>query len=203
MGGVKNLEAECTRMDFDPAFRSTQLWTGKVKFGQPNRAFMKLDKKGGKADDYEQVVCTGQFIYSLFGSSKKAYVFELPKTKQGQAMDGSVLELLFNIKAEEVKKRYAISLGQEDQNYIYIYIQAVTPDDKANFVKARLALRKDNFILRELWFVDGTGNEVQWTIANVKINGPMDVADFGPPSVPRDWTIERNNVQPRVVREKQ
>ena len=113
-----------------------------------------------------------------------------------------MLELLFNIKAEEIKKRYAINLGQEDGNYVYIFIKPLTKEDKADFKEARLALRKDNFLLKELWFIGPTGSEVKWTVSNVRINGPMDVADFAQPAIPRDWKMEKS-VQPRIVREKQ
>lgn len=200
MAQVKNLEADCTRIDFDKAFQSTTTWTGKVKFAQPNRAYMKLDKKGGKPEDYEHIVSTGQFVYNLYGAAKTVYVYELPKPQQ--PVDSSVMELLFNIKASEVKSRYAISLGQADQNYVYIFIKSLKPEDKAQFKEARLALQKNNFLLRELWFVEEAGNEVKWTVSNIKINAPMDVKDFAQPAVPRDWKVERS-VQPRIVREKQ
>lgn len=187
---LRSLEADCTRIDFDKAFHTETVWTGRVMLAKPGRGYLKLNKKGGKEDDYEQVVVDGARIFCLYGAAKTEFIFELPEFTK-TIIRRTVLDVLFNPETEGLKKRYKIGQPEEDPHYVYLYINSVTPEDKSIFTHARLTFRKKNFFFKELWFVESTGNEVRWTLSNAKIDGELDPKNFEEPQVPKDWKVER------------
>jgi TIGR03009 family protein len=200
--GLKSFEADLTRFEMDVGFKAVDVWVGKAKFLGPDRAVLRMDKQGKPEGVFEKYICTGTFVYSMASNQKTVYAYELPKPKQGQLADDNVLSMLFTIKPEDAKKRYGLRFLNEDQNYIYIAVTPLTPEDKADFSEARLVLRKDSFLPREIWYRSANGNETKWDISKIQLNVNVDPREFAPPEVPRDWKLEKN-VQPRVVREKQ
>jgi TIGR03009 family protein len=204
--GLKSFEVDLTRMEMEAGFQSVDVWVGKAKFVAPDRAVLRMDKQGKPEGVFEKYICTGTFVYSVHSNQKTVYAYELPKVTQGQLADDNVLFRLFTIKPEEAKKRYGLQFQNEDANYIYILITPQTPEDKVDFSSARLVLRKDTFLPREIWYKSTNAHESKWDISKIQLNVNVDVREFNAPDVPTGWKLERNvpaGVQPRVVREKQ
>jgi TIGR03009 family protein len=198
--GLKSFEVELTRYELDAGFKSVDVWKGTAKYLGPDRAVLKMDKQGKPEGVYEKYVCTGTYVYSMASLQKTIYAYELPK--KGQLADDNVLSVLFTIKPEDATRRYSLRFQGEDKSYLYIGIVPRTPEDKADFAEARLALLKDSFLPREIWYKSANGNETRWDITKIQLNVKVDVQEFEPPKPPPGWKVERN-VQPRVVREKQ
>lgn len=183
---VQTLSAQCIRTDVDKAWQNTNVYEGTAEFMRPNFAHLRLVKKG-KADSFEEYLCTGTFLYEFVPGSKLIRIHELPPPKQGQVADDSFLGFLFGMKAAEAKRRYELALAKEDEWYVYIDIKARFDNDKADFQKARLVLMKATFLPRELWFEQPNGNEVKWDLPKLVSGAGVDRNSFTPPNPPQMW----------------
>jgi TIGR03009 family protein len=205
MREVKTLNATLTRIDKDKVLSTTTKYTGSAQYmrsgeGQSalNLAALEL-KIEGKTEFAEKMICTGTYVYVFAPAQKEIRAYEMPKGKT----DG-FLDLLFGMKADEVRKHYNVSLAKEDQWYVYV---DVTPKqkDKADFARARLVLLKSNYLPRQLWFEHANGNEVTWDVPAVKTEVTLDRRLFDAPKTPQGWKLvpvaqEKTTQQPRVVR---
>src|SRR5262249_3594415 len=118
MQSVQSLSAECTRTTVDKTYKSTDVFEGKALYVNPDRASLYMVKKN-KPDVYERFLCTGTFLYEYVPANKIVRVHALPPRKPGQVADNNFLSFLFGMKAEEAKRRYQLSLAQEDQHWVY------------------------------------------------------------------------------------
>jgi hypothetical protein len=139
-----------------------------------------------------QFICTGPLLYVYNPQNKEVRVHELPPPAPGgMGSDDSFLSFMFGMKAAEAKRRYDMRLVKEDQWYIYLEVTPKLPADKADFQRARLVLLASNFMPRQLWFEQPTGNEVTWDIPRVDPNIRLDRTTFNPPQPPPGWNQVR------------
>jgi TIGR03009 family protein len=209
MTSVDKLVAQITRTDTDKVYQSTSVFDGVAKFMRPNRASLRLEKRG-KPDSYEQFVYTGTYLYQYVPQQKEIRVHQLPATKSGQVSDETLLSFLLpGAKAAGIKDRYQLTLLPPPPNdtwYYYILIQPKAPADKAEFTRARLVIHRSNYMPRELWFEEPNGNESKWDFPRVQVNGPQPAAtDFATPAAPANWRMVTvpPQPQPRVIRQQQ
>ncbi|HMO35527.1 MAG TPA: hypothetical protein PKA06_05745, partial [Gemmatales bacterium] len=59
--------------------------------------------------------------------------------------DDGPFAFLFGMKATEATKRFRMSLVQEDQDYYWVRVEALTDQDKKDFVVAQLGVVKDAY----------------------------------------------------------
>jgi len=204
---IQTLAANLNRTDKDKSFGNTTKFSGsaqymKVGSGAAVRNLAALElKEDGKADYAEKFVCTGTYLYAFQPKQKEIKAYELPKPKPGQVADDSFLGFLFGMKADEAKRRYALSLAKEDNWYVYVDIVPRTREDKAEFARARLVLNKDSFMPRQLWFEHLNGNEVTWDIPQLRSGVDLDRRLFDQPKLPPGWKFQTITAQtPRVIR---
>jgi TIGR03009 family protein len=166
-----------------------------------NLAILELSPEG-KKEFQERYVCTGDFIYDFKPGQKEIRYYEVPKPKPGQVADDNLLSLLFGMKAEEAKRRYALKLAKEDQYYIYVDIAPRSAADRSDFQRARLVLNKSTFMPRQLWFQHANGNEVMWDIPNLRTDVKLERRAFDAPKAPAGWKLVpgEKQPQPRTVR---
>jgi len=189
MKAITALEATVLRTETDPIDKSVQEYRGTAKFMRPDRAFLLLQKVN-KPEVYEQYIFTGTYLYEYRPQTKQVRVHELAP-KAGQIVDDNFLNFLFGLKADEAKRRYELSLAKVDQNYVYIFVNPLTPADKAEFTKARLVLWATTFLPRQLEFEIPNGGVVKWDIPKADPAAKITAADFNPPQPPKDWQIQR------------
>jgi TIGR03009 family protein len=204
---VETLGAQVTRIDKDPVYEQVQKLTGTayyLKAGSgptaQNLALLELKLEGQK-EPKEKFICTGTYIYQFLPEQKEIRYYKLPEPKPGQASeDNNLLSLLFGMKADEAKKRYELKLAKEDTYYIYVDITPRSTADKADFQRARLVLRKDNYLPRQLWFEHANRSEVMWDIPNLQVGMALDRRAFDAPQAPKGWKIVagENRSQPTV-----
>ncbi len=213
MGAVQSLAAQLQRTTLNRVFNSTDVAEGSAKYLKPNKALLELRKKGD-AQVFEKLVFTGTFIFEFRPQQKVIVVHDAPPAKPGQVADDNVMSFVFGMKAEEAKRRYEMTLQKpEDPNYFYVAIQPRFPQDKDEFIMARLVLLKRNYLPRQFWYVQPNKNEVTYDILQIEPNGKNVAAtDFLQPKEPPGWKMERaprpnpqagGNVPPRVVRPNQ
>ena len=221
MRKVQTLAAALTREDKDKTFGTKTKFVGNAQFMKSgvgptslNLAALEL-KAEGKNDIADKFICTGTYLYQFLPAQKEIHAHEMPKPKPGQVADDSFLGFLFGMKAEAAKRRYALTLAKDDAHYVYVDILPRFPDDKAEFNRARLVLRRDNYLPRQLWFEHVNGNEVLWDIPTLQAGAPLERRMFDAPRVPPGWklvpvakknpqgaAVPAENTPPRVVRPK-
>jgi TIGR03009 family protein len=200
LSSVRSLQAECQRTALDKTFQSTEIFKGTAKYlkavgaGQGSRASLELYKQtaqGPSATIYEKYICTGTYLYEYAPAKKVVRIHDLPKPKGGQISDDSFLAFLFGMKAAEAKQRYQLTLSPSDKYYHYIVIQPKLAQDKADFTKAQLVLRRDNLLPARVWFHDPSGNEITWDFPQTRANVNIPPAAFEQPNLPPGWQWER------------
>jgi len=206
MTGVDKLEAQIIRTDTDKVYQSTKISDGYAKFMRPNRASMRLVRRG-KTEDFEQLVYTGIYLYQYVPLQKEIRVHQLPAPKSGQVSDETFLSFLLpGMKAAAAKERYQLTLLAPPPNdtwYYYLLIQPKANADKSEFTRARLVIHRNTFMPRELWFEEPNGNESKWDFPRVQVNGAMPATEFATPTAPAGWRMVTVQPQPRIYRPQQ
>jgi TIGR03009 family protein len=210
MQGVENLAAQLIRTTVNRAFNTTDVYEGYAKYQKPNRALMELRKKSDP-QVFEKLLFTQNFVYEIRPQDKLIRVHQPPPPKPGQIADDNVMSFVFGMKAEEAKRRYDLVLDKaDDPNYIYLKIQPRFPEDKQEFLMARLVLFKRDYLPRQFWYVEPSQNQITYDIPKIEANSPSVTAtDFAKPQTPAGWKMETvprpnpqagGNVPPRVAR---
>jgi TIGR03009 family protein len=208
------------------AIRKYNSTTGMIKTFNGQTKFMRLpdgtigakvflqeiDKTTGQPipNKYELVICTGRDVYFVDPKEKIVYFQELPGAKVGQVPDQGPLAFLFGMKKVDAKRRYALEVKKFDQWYTYVDVKPVFPQDKREFIYARLAVLNQAlmaqgnktaipaFMPRQLYWVEPDQNENTWEISYIRHNAPDKVArgDFLKPQMPADWKLKKMETAP-------
>src|SRR5205823_2102967 len=94
--------------------------------------------------------------------------------------------------AAEAKSKYELRIMGSDKNYVYLEAKPRRPQDRADFVNARLALTVDSFLPRQLILMEANGNVSTWDIPSIQANVPInDPTIFAAPRVQAGWKLER------------
>jgi TIGR03009 family protein len=206
MTTVDKLVARIERTDTDKVYQTKTVYDGIAKFMRPNRASMRLDRRG-KPGDFEQLIYTGTYLYQFLPQQKEIRVHQLPPPKSGQVSDDTFLSFLLpGMKAAAAKDRYQITLlppPAGDKWYYYMLILPKSTADKTEFTRARLVIYRENYMPRELWFEEPNGNESKWDFPQVQVNGPLAATDFATPATPPGWRMVQVPPQPppRIYRQ--
>jgi TIGR03009 family protein len=197
---LRSLYAECERTTMDKVFQTTEVFKGSVKYlkapgpGQGSRASLELYKKtaqGLSPTIFEKYICTGTYLYEYSPANKVIRVHDLPPPKAGQVADDNFLAFVFGMKAVEAKQRYQLTLTPSDQYYHYIIIEPRSPQDKADFTKAQLVLRRDNYLPARVWFHQPNGNQTTWSFPRIQPDVNIPAAAFEQPKLPPEWKFDR------------
>jgi TIGR03009 family protein len=211
MARITVLTAELGLIEKDPTFKRTTKLKGYAQYmrsgsgpSATNLARMKLWPDGKTEADYrDQIICTGAYIYRFEPSSKVLRAYEIPKPKPGAAVPDNMLSFLFGMKFEEAKKRYDMKVTREDAFYYYIDVAPRMKEDASDFVQAELVLSKANFLPRQLWFKEASGNETTWDVPRVDLKSPIARDLFDAPRTPAGWKLEpvrADERRPTVIR---
>ncbi len=197
---LRSLHAECNRTTVDKTFNTTEVFKGTAKYlkspgpGQGSRASLELFKQtaqGPSPTIFEKYICTGTYLYEYAPGDKKIRGHDLPPTKGGQVSDDNFLSFLFGMKGQDAKERYQLTLTPSDQYYHYLFILPKLPQDKADFTKAQLVLRRDNFMPAQVWFLQPNKNEVTWRFPQVRADVNINPVEFEKPRLPPGWVFEK------------
>jgi len=202
---IQTLVAQLRLVEKDKTFQTVSTSLGVAKYmkvgvGQQsvNLALLEL-RKENRNDPDRKFICTGTYLYEMSYDQKVIRAFELPKPKPGQVADDNFLSFLFGMKAQDAKARYDLRLSKEDQWYAYVEIAPRTPQDRADFQRARVVLNRTNFLPRQLWFEKSNGDEVTWDLPKLDPGLPIDRREFDPPGLPQGWRVLQETVKPGAV----
>ncbi len=167
---VVSLDVLFDRIDRAPAW-GDQYYQGRAMLQSPDLACLQFQKykldadgkpmftagKDGKKnvpmlepEPFERIVCTGNEVLQYSWDDHKIFVFPLDKQSKMKALQQGPLPFLFNMKAAEAKRRYSMTLvNQNDRDYL-IGIVPNEQIDKDSFSKAFLWLSKETFLPNQL-----------------------------------------------------
>jgi TIGR03009 family protein len=107
--------------------------------------------KAVEAEPAERIVCTGKEVLQYFWDDRKVFVFPLDKQVRQKALQQGPLPFLFNMKADDAKKRYSMTLKKQSDKEYLIEIIPNLDIDKDSFSLAYLWLSKETYLPNQLW----------------------------------------------------
>jgi TIGR03009 family protein len=152
---LKTLDVTILRIDDAPAWGDKDYYEGRALFKSPNLAFIdfnriKLDDKKKPMRDpqtkkwvstpYERIICTGDEVWQYSSDTQQIFVFPLEKDEQKKAVEEGPLPFLFNMRADDAKKRYQMTLMSEDEKSFGVSIKPKLKEDKESFSMTFLSL---------------------------------------------------------------
>lgn len=205
MSGVESFSTKTTRTETHPLTKKTTTFVGEA-------AFMKALGKDGKMENlarvdlthqdevgrkdaektnFERMFCNDKYIYEYSPKDKLIIIHDIPKDA---VADNLILAFLRGMKADDAKKRFALSLTKETEWYAYVYIQPKSEADKAEFASAQLTIFVKNpnaanapnlaMMPCRLWYRQPNGKEVTYLFSDMQPNGKIDRDSFVPRQIP-------------------
>jgi TIGR03009 family protein len=200
MKGVESLVAPVRLTEVDDVTKTSEVFDGQIKFLRPNRADLYVAKTSNP-QLYKRYLCSGNYLYDFSPREKRIRAYPLQQRAAGQqVVDNTFIGFLAGMSAQEAKRRFDLKLvtspknpAGEDQWYAYIQVEPRTPEDKAEFSVARIALLKSTMMPREMQFVAPNGAVSKWEVGTILTNAAsqLKALDFvGPQKAPAGWTME-------------
>jgi TIGR03009 family protein len=153
---LKTLDVEILRIDDTPAWGDLEYYAGRALFKSPNLAFIdfnkiKQDEKKKPIRDpqnnkkfvtapYERIICTGNEVWQYRSDTQQIFVFPLEKDEQKKAIEEGPLPFLFNMRADDARQRYQMTLMSEDEKSYGLSIKPKLKEDKESFSLAYVNL---------------------------------------------------------------
>ena len=176
---VTSLDVLFDRVDVSPGW-GDQYYQGRAMLQSPDLACLQFQKykldpdgkplfatKDGKKvpqlepQPFERIVCTGNEVLQYSWDDKKIFIFPLDKQSRQKALQQGPLPFLFNMKAADLKRRYAMTLLKQDDKDYLIGITPQEKIDKESFSTAFLWLSKKTFLPDKLCLIPVGGKERQ------------------------------------------
>ena len=208
---LKTLDVRLLRIDDTPAWGDREYYEARALFQAPNLALIDFNKvqqddnkrplKDAKGKlvttPFERIVCTGNEVWQYRSDSQQIFIFPLNKDEQKKAIEEGPLPFLFNMRGEDAKQRYQMTLMTVD-NETKTYGISIKPkleEDKQSFSLAFVNLDQKNLLPTRIIMVSPDGkSHKDFRIDRFKTvaNGPINPGNFigkllGPP-----WKIVRN-----------
>lgn len=191
---MQSLYVQFSIEENDPVWKKKSSFYGEAKvlkmptgqYGFKLETF-ELDPRTGRPDPTkirEKFVCSGMWFYT-FDVATKTIVFRRLENQNARPDDGP-FAFLFGMKAVDARKRFAMSIVQQDKDYTWIRLQPLTPQDQKDFQVAQLGVIKyantvspKDFPLKVMWREPG-GKDLSWSFVAVVRNDltKVSMADF-------------------------
>ncbi|HEV3235806.1 MAG TPA: TIGR03009 domain-containing protein [Gemmataceae bacterium] len=186
--------------------------SGSIKFmkvedrnGPVVLASMTLQKRDGKATDFERIVFSGNFVYVFQPREKTVLYYDVAPPKAGKASDDSFMPFLSGMKAADAKKRYEIKLTKENDDFIYLEVMPRQQKDKADFVRAQIVFERKTFLPKRVWYAEANRDTTTFLLTKIEKDKQVNRKEFERPELPgKDWKfkkVDRTEDQPpRIAR---
>jgi TIGR03009 family protein len=210
---LKMLDVMIYRRDVDPrpALGGEQHFQGTAKFESPNKAYIefnevKLDKnkkpivnpktRRRETAPYEWIKCTGTEVWQYKFDTKQIFIYPLKKEEQERAIEEGPLPFLFNMKADEARNRYRMTLVPEKKG-AKVHVIKVIPRlaiDREDFSEALIELETQYFLpTRIILFAPDRKGTREYFLSHHRANLPIDPTYFkGMVFKEKEWKVVRN-----------
>ena len=161
----------------------------------------KTDSSGQKVievekEPFQRIVCTGKEVLQYEFDEKAIYIYPLDKEARQKALQQGPLPFLFNMKAADAKKRYGMTLIDQDKEMYLIGIVPNEEIDKQSFNKAFVWLRKSDFLPSKLYLLPiGDKDKQEFRFTLIAPNTTIRDEYFHPATNIPNWKINRNEPQ--------
>jgi TIGR03009 family protein len=171
-------------------------YTGNAYLQSPNLACLHFKKVNPanpkKADDHERIVCTGQEVRQYDYKTQQIFVFPLDKNARKRAIQEGPLPFLFNMKADEARRRYDMVLKGEDKENFLIEVIPLEQRDQEVFSRAYIQLSRRTYLPDRLLLVDPNGKDRQdYKFTQVSQNGAINPVFFQGLNI-KGWKVVDN-----------
>lgn len=204
---LKTLDVTILRKDVNPAWEATEFYEGRALFKSPNLAFIDfkkikqdddqkpLKKSDGSWDSVhdERIVCTGNEVWQYKSDTSQIFIHPLDKEQAEKAIEEGPLPFLFNMRAEEAKKRYDISLmdGADEKTY-WVNIKSKLEIDKESFSQSFVQLDRSYMLPVRIVLIAPDGkSKKDFSLGPVKPNAAVKEDNFVGREYPK-WKVIRN-----------
>jgi TIGR03009 family protein len=210
---LKTLDVTILRIDDTPAWGDLEYYEGRALFKSPNLAFINFEKikqdenkkpiKDPNNKDpkkpkylttpYERIICTGNEVWQYRSDTQQVFIFPLEKDEQAKAIEEGPLPFLFNMRADDARKRYQMTLMSESPNAWGVSIKPKLQVDKESFSLAFVNLDKKYLLPTRILMVSPDGkSQKEFRLGPMYPNKAVNEANFvgkplGPP-----WKVVRN-----------
>ncbi len=151
--------------------------------------------------DHERIVCTGKEVLQYDYASKEIFRFPLDKQARKKALEEGPLPFLFNMKAEETKTRYSMSLHSQNAKAYLIAVLPRLDEDKEVFSRAFIQLNKQTFLPDRLMLVSPNEKDTQdYRFNQVEANKTIDPKFFQAALTIKGWKLIDNPIPAQPAR---
>jgi TIGR03009 family protein len=199
------------RIDDTPAWGDREYYEGRALFQAPNLALIDFNKvkqdenkkplKDAKGNfvssPFERIVCTGDEVWQYRSDSQQIFIFPLQKDQQKKAIEEGPLPFLFNMRGEDAKQRYQMTLMTVDQKTgtYGISIKPKLKEDKESFSLAFVNLDQKYLLPTRIIMLSPDGKskkDFQIDRRNTFPNKPINPGNFQGKQLGPPWKIVRN-----------
>ena len=142
---------------------------------------------------HERIVCTGKEVWQYHSPTRQIFIFPLEKQQQQRALEEGPLPFLFNMRADEAKKRYQMSLIAENSATYMVTVIPLLEIDKESFSKAIIQLDRKYLLPTNIVLIAPDGKSTQdYKFSDVKPNAVVDARNFVCKPLDPPWKVVRN-----------
>lgn len=179
---ISRMKGTFDRYDYDAVFQIVKWAEGRYFYDQPDKGRMDFiphrripeEPKNRvvangvtytvQADVAQSWVCTGKEILDVNHDQKTYNRVEIPPHYQGDNIQDGPLPFLFGMKAEELKKRYVMNLGdmhnpRGEQPIIHLIASPILAAQQREFRRAEILLDGRDYLPKAVKLWDTTGNK--------------------------------------------
>jgi TIGR03009 family protein len=210
---LKTLDVTILRIDNTPAWDDLEYYEGRALFKSPNLAFINFEKikqdenkkpvKDPQNKDpkktkylttpYERIICTGKEVWQYKSDTQQIFIFPLQKDEQEKAIEEGPLPFLFNMKADDARKRYQMTLMTEDQASYGVSIKPRLQVDQESFSLAFVKLDKRFLLPVYIKMVSPDGkSQKEFRLGPMYPNKPVNEKNFEGKPLGPPWKVVRN-----------
>jgi TIGR03009 family protein len=201
---VDTLDAQFIREDYDAQWKERTRFLGRAILKNPNLAFLDFKRiEDNNLVPFEQIRCTGNEVYHYVNSSNQIYIYQLAPQEKQRALEEGPLPFMFNMRAEEAKRRYKMTLLSETPTYYRIAIEPKEDIDREAFLSADVLLDKERFLPNALQLTGTNGKDKKtfWFTGQknyIKTNVEVNAVNFQG-RVLKGWSIVRPDADGKVA----
>jgi TIGR03009 family protein len=208
---LKSLDVRLLRIDDTPAWGDREYYEGRALFQAPNLALIDFNKvtldenkkpvKDAKGNfvssPFERIVCTGDEVWQYRSDSQQIFIFPLQKDQQKKAIEEGPLPFLFNMRGEDAKQRYQMTLMTVDQKTgtYGISIKPKLKEDRDSFSLAFVNLDQKYLLPTRIIMLSPDGKskkDFQIDRRNTFPNKPINPGNFQGKPLGPPWKVVRN-----------
>ena len=196
---LKSLDVKFKRVDHSPAWGDNELYEGRAMLQTPNLAWLDFKKVGVDKQNkpalipHERIVCTGKEVWQYHSPTHQIFIFPLQQQQQQRALEEGPLPFLFNMRADEAKKRYRMSLVSENAATYVVSVIPLLDIDKESFSTAIIQLDRKYLLPTNIVLFAPDGKSTQdYKFSDVKPNAVVPAANFDCKPLGPPWKVVRN-----------